>query len=75
MTKQIENKIKFLAKKAANYWNNLTDEQKAEYEDQGTSTVFEYVDLSAYMSIVSADDDEGTLFDELEEEFWNLAED
>lgn len=75
MTEQIKSKIKFLAKKAANYWNSLTAEQKAEYEDQGTSTVFEYVDLLTYMTIVNADDDEGTLFDELEEEFWNLVED
>lgn len=74
MTEQIKNKIKFLAKKAANYWNSLTDEQKDEYCDNGTSTVFEDVDLPAYMTIVHADED-GELLGELEDEFWNLAED
>lgn len=74
MTEQIKNKIKFLAKKAANYWNGLTDEQKDEYCDNGTSTVFEDVDLPVYMTIVHADED-GELLGELEDEFWNLAED
>ena len=75
MTEQIKNKIKSLAKKAANYWNNLTEEEKEEYEEQGTSTVFEEVDDETYTTILSADDDEGTLFEALDEEFWNLVED
>ena len=70
----IQNEIKFLAKEAADYWNNLTDEQKDEYMDNGTSTVFEDVDLPVYMTIVHADKD-GELLGELEDEFWNLAED
>lgn len=74
MTEQIKSKIKFLAKKAANYWNSLTEEQKQEYMDNGTATVFEHVDLTAYMTIVQADND-FSLFDMLEEEFWNLVED
>ena len=74
MAEQIKNKIKFLAKEAADYWNNLTDEQKDEYMDNGTSTVFEDVDLSVYMTIVHADED-GELLGELEDEFWNLTED
>ena len=74
MAEQIKNKIKFLAKEAADYWNNLTDEQKDEYMDNGTSTVFEDVDLPVYMTIVHADED-GELLGELEDEFWNLTED
>lgn len=74
MTKQIKNKIEFLAKEAAAYWNSLTEEQKDEYMDNGTSTVFEDVDLPVYMTIVHADED-GELLGELEDEFWNLAED
>ena len=75
MTKQIQRKITTLAKKAAEFWNNLTDEQKEEYEEQGTSTVFEEVDDETYMTILNADDDEGTLFEALDEEFWDLVED
>ena len=74
MTRQIKNKIKFLAQKAADYWNSLSDEQKDEYMDNGTSTVFEDVDLPVYMTIVHADED-GELLGELEDEFWNLTED
>ena len=74
MTRQIKNKIKFLAQKAADYWNSLSDEQKDEYMDNGTSTVFEDIDLPVYMTIIHADED-GELLGELEDEFWNLTED
>ena len=75
MTEQIKNKIKFLAKKAADYYNSLTAAQQNEYADNGTMTVYEDVDLKTYMEILRADDDDFTLSDMLDEEFWNLARD
>ena len=74
MTQEMKNKIKALAKKAADYWNSLTAAQQDEYHDNGTMTVYEDVDLPAYMTILRADDDY-SLSDMLEEEFWALARD
>ena len=75
MTQEMQNKIKALAKKAADYWNSLTAAQQDEYHDNGTMTVYEDVDLPAYMTILRADDDDYTLSDMLEEEFWSIARD
>ncbi len=75
MTEQIKSKVRFLARKAANYYNSLTAAQQGEYADNGTMTVFEYVDMPVYMTILRADDDDFTLSDMLEEEFWSLARD
>jgi hypothetical protein len=75
MTEQMKNKIKNLAKKAADYWNSLTLAQQDEYHDNGTMTVFEDVDMPAYMTILRADDDSYELSDMLEEEFWSIARD
>jgi hypothetical protein len=71
----MKNKIKALAKKAADYWNSLTLAQQDEYHDNGTMTVFEDVDMPAYMTILRADDDSYELSDMLEEEFWSIARD
>jgi len=75
MTQEMKNKIKALAKKAADYYNGLTAAQQNEYADNGTMTVFEDVDMQTYMTILRADDDDYTLSDMLEEEFWSLARD
>ena len=75
MTQEMKNKIKTLAKKAADYYNGLTAAQQNEYADNGTMTVFEDVDMPTYMTILRADDDDYTLSDMLEEEFWSLARD
>jgi hypothetical protein len=75
MTEQMKNKIKALAKKAADYWNSLTLAQQDEYHDNGTMTVFEDVDMPAYMTILRADYDSYELSDMLEEEFWSIARD
>jgi len=70
MTEKMKNRIKSLAKKTADYWNGLAEYQKENYMDNGTHTVFEDVDLLSYMAIVDADDDY-SLMDMLEEEFWS----
>ena len=75
MAQEMKNKIKALAKKAADYYNGLTAAQQNEYADNGTMTVFEDVDMQTYMTILRADDDDYTLSDMLEEEFWSLARD
>ena len=67
-------KIKNLAKQAAEYWITLSDEEKEEYEINGTSSVFETVDMMTYLDILNSDDDEDTLFDKLDELMWNYVD-
>ena len=71
MTKKTRQQINELAQKAADLFNALSDDEKAEVEEEGLSTIFEKADCFLYLDIINSSDEAN---DALIDLFYELIE-